>query len=109
MILLKHKLSGAVIRTLFPNTVYDIAHNKQGGFHVGIDDGDDEISEDRRGDIHIYSPIEVSICSENILAVQRLTPDEARKVAALLLKFAQISEEVGKIAEAELNEMEKFA
>jgi hypothetical protein len=105
---LKHELSGAVIRTLFPNTVYDIARNKQGGFHVGIDDGDDEISEDRRGDIHIYSTIEVSICSENILAVQRLTPEEARKVASLLIKYADISEDVGESVEAELNEMEKF-
>lgn len=109
MILLKHNLSGAVIKTLFPNTIYDIDGPKEEGFHVGIDDGDDDISEDRRGDIHIYSTIEVSISSENILAVQRLTPYEARKVAALLLKFAQISEEVGKRAEAELNEMEKFA
>lgn len=108
MSLLKHKLSGEVIRTLFPNTVYDIARKKQGGFHVGIDDGDDEVSEERRGDIHIYSTIEVSICSEDILVVQRLTPEEARKVAALLIRYANISEDVGKSVAAELDEMGKF-
>lgn len=105
---MKHELSGQIISTLFPQKIYNIRPTAVGGFHVGIDDGDDEVSEERRGSIHIYSTIEVTICGEDVLAVQRLTPEEARKVASLLIKYADISEDVGESVEAELNEMEKF-
>jgi hypothetical protein len=101
-------MSSEIIDTLFTQEVLPV-NPMDPVFEIGIDDGDDDFNEDRRGTIHIYSTLEVRICAGEVVAIQRLTPEEARKAAQILIRYADIVETLSEDIAKDFNELEDLA
>lgn len=104
---MKHPFSHYGINTMFFPEMAKSGSDP--GIEVCIDDDDDELSEDRRGIIHIYSTLEIRISDDKSTMIQRLTPEEAKCLAYKLNQFASFVESFNEEIEVPVSDLEDFA
>lgn len=78
------------------------------GIAVSVDDCDCEECSLRRGNIHIYSTLELAIVKEGQAILQRLTPSEAKKLANKIIRYANFVDATNKAVADQLNELEEY-
>lgn len=78
------------------------------GVAVSIDDCDCEECNSRRGNIHIYSTLELAIVKDGQAILQRLTPDEAKMLANKIIRYADFVDATNKAVADQIDQLEEY-
>lgn len=92
--------------TLFTGLLADTT--EKDSIAISVDDCDCEECTARRGDIHIYSTLELAIVKDGHAIIQRLTPGEARDFAKKIVRYAEFVDATNKAVADQLDELEEF-
>lgn len=92
--------------TLFTALLADTT--EKDGIAISVDDCDCEECTARRGDIHIYSTLELAIVKDGHAIIQRLTPGEAKDFAKKIIRYAEFVQATNNAVAEQLNEMEDY-
>jgi len=97
---LRHEEGHVVLDTVFKHEFSDekdLPDTISSALSIDIDDCDCPTCEENRGNIQMYATLGISIHTKQGIYTQRLMADEARKVAEILTRFANIIDQVSKV------------
>lgn len=98
--MLRHEGGHVVLDTMFKHEYSDekdLPDTITSALSIDIDDCDCHACEESRGNIQMYATLGVSIHTKKGIYTQRLVPEEARKLAEVLTRFANIIDRVSKV------------
>lgn len=98
--MLRHEDGHVILDTMFKHEYSgekDLPDNISSALSIDIDDCDCPVCEESRGNIQMYATLGVSIHTKEGIYTQRLVPEEARKLAEVLTRFANIIDRVSKV------------
>lgn len=98
--MLRHEDGHVVVETMFEreySAEKDFPDTVTSAFSIDIDDCDCPACNKNRGTLNMYATLGLSIHTANGIHTQRLLPEEARYIADILTRFADIIEKVSKV------------
>ena len=97
---MRHEEGHVVVDTMFRNefsSEKDLPDTVAAAFSIDIDDCACHICEANRGPLQMYATLGLSIHTNSGIRTQRLLPEEARYIADILYRFADVIVEVSKV------------
>ena len=97
---MRHEAGHVVVDTMFSNefsSEKDLPDTVTAAFSIDIDDCDCHICEANRGSLQMYATMGLSIHTKEGIHTQRLLPEEARYIADILYRFADVIDHVSEV------------